>query len=152
MHWHRRFSHDELAPPRWYHAPIHWIVMPLCGKGQKSARKCGLHSPQILPFPLCYSPDNSTIHVRKIFGQATIPKGDSSNAWAVGLPQDANEFARGATTGRSELQPIEAKSPGRPPVRLAEIRFARLYTLQHPTTLSGASGDRVRLSLNSNRE
>ena len=58
MHWHRRFSHDELAPPRWYHAPIHWIVMPVCGKEQESARKSGLHSPLILPFPRWYNPDN----------------------------------------------------------------------------------------------
>ena len=152
MHWHRRFSHDELAPPLWYHAPIHWIVMPLCGKGQKRARKCGLHSPQILPFPRWYSPDNSTIHVRKIFGwrlfqreiQATLGQWDyrrmQTNSPEEPLLDDPNY----------NLSWIQ--SPGRPPVRLAEIRFARLYTMQHPTTLSGASGDRVRLSLNSNRE
>ena len=114
MHWHRRFSHDELA----FHVgitPHFWFV----ARNRNARGSVGYRAHKS-----SHSPDGTVQIIRRSTSEKSLG-GDYSKG------RFKQRLGRGTTTGCKRIRQrshywtirtatIEAKSQGRPPVRLAE--------------------------------
>ena len=137
-------SRGRTCPKRWYHAPF--LVCDAGARaGVDNAAGCIWPSGRlILPFPPRCSPDNSTFHVRKIFGLATASERDSSKSLGSGTANDATEFSQGSHFLAIRTAPRGQKVSRLTPHRDSRDGFVQLYSKRHVTG-QGALGGRARL-------